>query len=269
MRANQSGRAWGTPTLVLAGLVAATQTNAADIPLSPVSQARSINIRSEWNPNYFNHPPPTTLVDSAAASDFTLFQATRSLSIVDGIEHARSSATQDSQIGSYSIRGTGSGASRAEGDSGGAAAAEGNSRFALTFDLLEPTTWTIQGTLTYSDHFGNFNNIARSFVSLSGPGGSGYFLQIPSGTLGTSVTFSSGGAFSAGRYTLSASALTSGNDFAVASNPGPDLASSYNFAFNIPEPALTPVLAGTALLLTGGKRRRRASERGDTCSPRG
>ena len=262
MRANLSARAWGTHTLVLTGLVAASQANAADLPLSPVSQARSIDIRGIWNPIYQNHPPPTTLTDSAAASDFSLFQATRSLTIVDGITHNRSSASQDSQIGLYSIRATGDGAVRAEGDSGGSASGEGNSRFKLTFDLLEPTTWTIQGTMSYQQLFGS-GLPPQTQVFLSGPSGSGagFSAQLPFGTLGTSTTFSSGGTLSAGRYTLSASALVSGSDFAVPGSPGPDYKANYDFLFNIvPEPALTPVLAGTALLLLGRNRRRRGED---------
>src|SRR5678816_3373837 len=81
-------------------------------------------------------------------------------------------------MSALSVRADGSGNSTSSGSGiSGAATAAGNSMFSFTFDLLEPTAFTLQGTVTYSATFAGHAVTTVGLSDMTGPPTSIFFVQ--------------------------------------------------------------------------------------------
>jgi hypothetical protein len=236
--------------IVAVGCAVSASPAAADVALLPISQSRSIDVIGRWGPPQSS--PTLIETDSRSAPGFALFQETVLVQHNDVFERYHNRATQDSEMTSLMVRASGSGETLATGGNSGFASGSANSRFSFTFDLLEPTTFTLQGTLTYSAMIsGNVQNgVGLSLETPPTP----IFSVSQNSSMGspTNIPYSTGGTLSPGRYTLSLGMLSDSMDNSFA--PSSTTTSTYSMLFNVPEPSVGLMLGALAML---GRRRMR------------
>jgi hypothetical protein len=224
----------------LAGLVGAEAADAALI--NPVSQTRTISASAQ------NCDSVDCFTDSQSdsATDFGPFDSTATAQVdVSGVVSA--SAQQQSSIGPSVVLVYGSADSPGFIPSSNPRDSSASSHFELTFDVLQPLTYTLYA----------FGYVRESDPGPSGSshfrlaGGPGNETIVDVGTISDSGfgPFPEQGALLPGRYTLLAESQVW--------TPSPSISASYSVEFTVvPEPSTGLLLAGGLLALAARRQRR-------------
>ena len=239
--------------LALFGVPIALGRSATALSIVPVAQVRTVSADAQAA------PPSTMDSDSRSAPDFGPFDETASANVVLSDASANGTASQHSEIGALSVTASGGvdATSSSTGCTGCFSASSGGSNFSFTFDLPEPSPYTLSGFL-------------QAYVPSAGPSASS---QVVLTDVATNQTIASAfadentplgfpdssGVLPAGRYRLDANS--------VVSQYGLYASASFNFTFTlIPEPSTGVLLGGgLALLIASARmphRRTRGSRRG-------
>ena len=234
---------------VLAAVLAygLARETAADL-ITPISQTRTIAAGAGANFDTLSD----TDSDSDAATDFGLFNSSVSASASVAVNFSSAAASQDSNILSNQILGTGTASSSACcGDTMGSASASSSSRLRVTFSIDRTLSYTYNGELDGEFLTGDFSNFSGE-LSLTGPSGS--VIDEMFDELSDPVSIMQSGTLEPGQYTIIADVFS----FSPEGPTSAGEASSATFDFDlnlVPEPSGIWLLAIAALSAIGSARR--------------